>query len=160
MRLLLILALVCFTTIAESRPRTPVPQPDLWALGGPTDETRANRSTLSTPRVESTWSRPSGCPRRWCGCWASMEVFGRQVPGLFLARNWSGFPPASPAPGMAGWRNGHVFVLKSHVEGDIWMVSDGNSGRGMGRLHARSIRGYRIVNPSGQNKYAMAKGGE
>jgi hypothetical protein len=91
--------------------------------------------------------RPSGCPRSFCGCGASLRVFGRIVPELNLARNWLRFPRTAPAPGMVAARSGHVFVLEQHVEGDTWMAYDANSGGRATRLHARSLRGYTIVNP-------------
>jgi len=94
--------------------------------------------------------RPAGCPRRYCGCSASLYVFGRIIPELNLAATWARkFPRTSPAPGMVAARPGHVFVLMSHVEGNDWLVHDGNSGGGLTREHVRSIRGYRIVNPHG-----------
>ena len=91
--------------------------------------------------------RPSGCPRSFCGCGASLRVFGRIVPELNLAANWLRFPRTAPAPGMVAARHGHVFVLEQHVEGDTWMAYDANSGGHATRLHARSLRGYTVVNP-------------
>jgi len=94
--------------------------------------------------------RPSGCPRAFCGCEASLYVFGHIRPELNLASNWiRKFPRTSPAPGMAAVRNHHVMVLMSHVEGSNWMVHDGNSGGGVTREHIISIGGYVIVNPRG-----------
>ncbi|WP_244485260.1 hypothetical protein [Pseudolabrys sp. Root1462] len=93
--------------------------------------------------------RPAGCPHRFCGCEASLYVFGRIIPKLNLAANWRRvFPRAAPAPGMAAARSGHVFVLIAHVEGRLWLVHDGNSGGGKTRRHVRSIAGYTIVNPN------------
>jgi hypothetical protein len=74
-------------------------------------------------------------------------VFGRIVPELNLASNWLRFPRTAPAPGMVAARNGHVFVLEAHVEGDTWMAYDANSGGHATRIHARSLRGYTVVNP-------------
>jgi hypothetical protein len=91
--------------------------------------------------------RPAGCPHSFCGCGASIRVFGHIVPGLNLASNWLRFPRTSPAPGMVAARRGHVFVLEQHVEGDIWMAYDANSGGHSTRIHARSLRGYTVVNP-------------
>jgi hypothetical protein len=91
--------------------------------------------------------RPAGCPRSFCGCGAAIRVFGRIVPELNLAANWLRFPRASPAPGMAAARRGHVFVLERHIAGDIWLAYDANSGGHATRIHARSLRGYTIVNP-------------
>jgi hypothetical protein len=91
--------------------------------------------------------RPAGCPRSFCGCGASIRVFGHIVPGLNLASNWLRFPRAAPAPGMVAARRGHVFVLEQHLEGDTWTAYDANSGGHATRIHARSLRGYTVVNP-------------
>jgi hypothetical protein len=93
--------------------------------------------------------RPAGCPRRYCGCGASLHVFGRIIPALNLAANWLRFPRATPAPGMVAARRGHVFVLERHIGGSTWWVYDANSGRHRTRVHARSIAGFRIVDPHG-----------
>ena len=94
--------------------------------------------------------RPHGCPHRFCGCEASLYLFGKIRPELNLASNWiRKFPRTSPAPGMVAARSGHVMVLMSHVEGNDWLVHDGNSGGGLTREHVRSIKGYVIVNPRG-----------
>ena len=93
--------------------------------------------------------RPSGCPARFCGCGASLLVFGRIVPALNLAANWLRFPRTSPAPGMVAARRGHVFVLREHIAGKTWLVFDANLGRGKSRMHHRSIAGFTIVNPHG-----------
>lgn len=89
--------------------------------------------------------RPAGCPRRYCGCGASLHVFGRIIPSLNLAANWLRFPRAWPAAGMVAARRGHVFVLERHIIGSTWWVYDANSGRHRTRVHARSIAGFRIV---------------
>ena len=94
--------------------------------------------------------RPDGCPHAFCGCEASLYVFGQIRADLNLASNWARkFPHTSPAPGMAAVRNHHVMVLMSHVEGNNWLVHDGNSGGGLTREHVVSISGYTIVNPRG-----------
>ncbi|WP_165405814.1 hypothetical protein [Bradyrhizobium genosp. SA-3] len=93
--------------------------------------------------------RPAGCPSSFCGCGAALRVFGRVVPELNLAVNWLRFPRTSPAPGMVAARRGHVFVLERHLGGDIWMAYDANSGGHTTRMHARSLRGYTVVNPRG-----------
>lgn len=98
--------------------------------------------------------RPAGCPHAFCGCEASIYLFGRIVPDLNLAANWiRKFPRSSPAPGMAAARQHHVMVLISHVSGSDWLVHDGNSGHHLTRNHIRSIAGYIIVNP--HSRYAM-----
>jgi hypothetical protein len=48
---------------------------------------------------------------------------------------------------MAAARRGHVFVLKQHIRGMIWLVFDANSGGRKTRMHPRSIAGFVIVNP-------------
>lgn len=93
--------------------------------------------------------RPAGCPSRFCGCGASLHLFGRIIPALNLAANWLRFPRAMPAPRMAAARPGHVFVLESQIAGNVWLVYDANSGGHLTRLHARSIAGYAIVDPTG-----------
>jgi hypothetical protein len=93
--------------------------------------------------------RPAGCPSSFCGCGAALRVFGRIVPELNLAANWLRFPRTSPAPGMVAARHGHVFVLEQHLGGDTWMAYDANSGGHATRMHARSLRGYTVVNPRG-----------
>jgi hypothetical protein len=93
-------------------------------------------------------SRPSGCPRQFCGCAASLYIFGEIRPELNLASNWTRrFVRTEPSSGMVAARSGHVMVLMSHASGDEWLVHDGNSGGGRTREHVRSIRGYTIVNP-------------
>ena len=93
-------------------------------------------------------ARPTGCPHAFCGCEASLYLFGQIHPDLNLASNWlKKFPRSSPGPGAVAVRNHHVFVLMSHVSGSEWLVHDGNSGRGLIREHVRSISGYAVVNP-------------
>ena len=88
-------------------------------------------------RAQVVGGRPAGCPRSFCGCGASIRVFGHIVPGLNLAANWLRFPRTAPAPGMVAARRGHVFVLEQHVEGDTWMAYDANSG-------GHATRGWRV----------------
>jgi hypothetical protein len=110
---------------------------------------RTEMSGVNGDRGRVVGGRPAGCPRSFCGCGASIRVFGHIVPGLNLAANWLRFPRTSPAPGMVAARRGHVFVLEQHVEGDTWMAYDANSGGRATRIHARSLRGYTVVNPRG-----------
>lgn len=98
-------------------------------------------------RGQVVGGRPSGCPYRFCGCGASLHVFGRIIPALNLAANWLRFPRTAPAPKMVAARRGHVFVLERHVAGNMWIVFDANSGGHRTRIHPRSIAGYAIVNP-------------
>lgn len=99
--------------------------------------------------------RPAGCPAKFCGCGASIELFGRIIPTLNLAANWFKFPRSEPGHNKVAVRRGHVFVLKEHVQGSIWLVHDSNSGGRRTRLHQRSIAGYTIVDPS-RGKLALA----
>ena len=93
---------------------------------------------------------PHGCPRRaFCGCGASVHLFGHPVRSLFLSSNWLKFPRATPGRDMVAVRRGHVFVLKEQVDGNTWLVFDANSGGRATRMHNRSIAGYTIVNPRG-----------
>jgi hypothetical protein len=91
--------------------------------------------------------RPAGCPHAFCGCGASLHIFGRIIPALNLARNWLRFPRAEPAPGMVAVRRHHVFVLVRRISGKTWLAHDSNSGRGKTRVHPRSIAGFVIVDP-------------
>ena len=105
---------------------------------------------ISNGRPIVVGARPSECPRSFCGCEASLYLFGHVRPDLNLASNWMRkFPRTSPAPGMAAVRNHHVFVLMSQIGGSNWLVHDGNSGHGLIREHVRSISGYAVVNPQG-----------
>jgi hypothetical protein len=111
-------------------------------------------------RTTVVGGRPAGCPHSYCGCEASRYLFGQVRRDLNLASNWKRkFPKASPAPGMAAVRNHHVFVLMRHVDGNNWLVHDGNSGRGLTREHVRSIKGYTVVDPQGTriSKSVLAK---
>lgn len=104
-------------------------------------------ASVNVPEDRTIGGRPAGCPRAFCGCGASLRVFGRVVPELNLAANWLRFPRTSPAPGMVAARRGHVFVLEQSLGGDMWMAYDANSGGSATRIHARSLRGYTVVNP-------------
>lgn len=123
--------------------------------GAATQRTRDTPVIVRNVRTDANGNgvigrRPAGCPHRFCGCEASLYLFGKIRPELNLAANWiRKFPRASPAPRMAAARRGHVMVLISHVEGSKWLVHDGNSGGGLTRRHVRSISGYTIVNPHG-----------
>ena len=91
---------------------------------------------------------PVGCPHTaFCGCGAAMRLFGQPIRALWLAANWFRFPEAAPAPQMAAVRRHHVFILERHIQGNVWEVYDANSGHHATRIHAKSIAGYRIVNP-------------
>ncbi len=104
---------------------------------------------IAAPAQADVVSHPAGCPRvAFCGCGASVRLFGHPVRELYLARAWLKFRRTAAAPMKAAVRPGHVFVLLQHVLGDKWLVYDANSGRHQTRVHHRSIRGYTIVDPS------------
>lgn len=105
---------------------------------------------LATSAVAEIQPHPYPCPRRaFCGCGASVKVFGESRRDLWLARAWYRFPRSQPAPGTVAVRRHHVFVLLSHVSGSTWLVYDANSGGRKTRVHHRSIAGWAIVNPHG-----------
>lgn len=105
---------------------------------------RTGHRTIETGIVE----HPAGCPRSaFCGCGASVRIFGHSVRELWLAANWFRFPRTSPAPGMVAVRRHHVMVLEADLGGGMWQVYDANSGAHATRVHARSIAEYVIVNP-------------
>jgi hypothetical protein len=108
---------------------------------------RAEMVVQDGDRGQIVGGRPAGCPHSFCGCGAAIRVFGHIVPELNLAANWLRFPRTAPAPGMVAARRGHVFVLEQQLQGDVWMAYDANSGGRATRLHARSLRGYTVVNP-------------
>ncbi|MGY8679102.1 hypothetical protein Q2941_15075 [Bradyrhizobium sp. UFLA05-153] len=116
-------------------------------MRGAVADAQAAVTQVNVSGTQIVSGRPSGCPRSFCGCGAALHVFGRIVPELNLAANWLRFPRTSPAPGMVAARRGHVFVLEQHLQGDMWMAYDANSGGRSTRIHARSLRGYTVVNP-------------
>lgn len=104
-------------------------------------------------------AHPSGCPARaFCGCGASVEVFGRSIRELWLAANWFQFPRTSPAPGMVAVRRHHVFVIREVLGGNMVMAYDANSGGRQTRIHPRSLAGYVVVDPrAGRRSYAAVR---
>ena len=92
--------------------------------------------------------RPEGCPHAFCGCGASLYLFGRIIEPLNRAAEWiDRFPRAIASPGMAAARRHHVMVLMEHRGGDVWLVHDSNYGHRT-IVHERSISGYVVVNPN------------
>jgi hypothetical protein len=123
------------------RPLTPVTTPsESWMA-------TATYHTARTSQVVG--GRPAGCPTAYCGCGASLHLFGRIIPSLNLAANWFRFPRAAPGPGMAAVRRHHVMILEADLGGGAWRVFDANAGRHLTYVHARSIAGYVIVDPHG-----------
>lgn len=97
--------------------------------------------------------RPSGCPFRYCGC-GLRKFLGLADKRLDLAANWKRiFARAMPGPGrIAVWPR-HVAYIERMGAGNMAFMRDYNSGRGLSRLHWRSIAGAVIVDPS--QKIAM-----
>lgn len=126
---------------------TPMPAPRPLASEAYRAEPLSVGEGIQREAARVVGGRPAGCPHRYCGCGASLHIFGRIIPALNLAANWLRFPRAIPGPNMVAARRGHVFVLKQHIAGNTWLVFDANSGRGRTRIHPRSIVGYQIVNP-------------
>jgi hypothetical protein len=85
--------------------------------------------------------RPSVCPpRRWCGCWASIQKFGKSVRHLWVARAWAkeGSPASPDTANVVVWRN-HVGFVKAR-RGNQILVHSGNDGNAV-RERWRSTRG-------------------
>lgn len=127
---------------------------------------RATRGKVSSGKYNSRASsstaaqllpHPVGCPSRaFCGCGASIEVFGRSIRELWLASAWFKFPRAEPAPGMVAVRRHHVFVIREVRAPGLVLAYDANSGGRRTRLHLRSLAGFTVVNPRGGSRYATA----
>lgn len=101
---------------------------------------------------------PVGCPSRaFCGCGVSQHVFGKSFRDLWLAANWLIFPRAEPAAGMVAARRGHVFAILEYLGKNMVLAYDPNSGGRKTRIHKRSLRGFKVVNPHGSSKYAAVK---
>jgi hypothetical protein len=153
-------ALLCafFTMPAEARHRyqrqAPLQSDPMCGVLWPCEAASRHQIVTGIERISAraaarVVSHPVGCPARaFCGCGASVRVFGRSVRSLWLAAAWFKFPRATPAVGMVAVRRHHVFVLEGHIGGDVWQVFDANSDRRQTRIHPRSIAGYTIVNPS------------
>jgi hypothetical protein len=92
---------------------------------------------------------PAGCPARlFCGCGASIEVFGHSIRDLWAVSNWYRFPRAAPAAGMAVlWGTRHVAVIRQYFGDGTAMLYDANSGKGLTRLHRIRIAGLAVVDP-------------
>ena len=107
---------------------------------------RVEMAEANSSRSQVVGGRPAGCPRSFCGCGASIRVFGHVVPGLNLAANWLRFPRTSPAPGM---------VARVEDTSSFWSnTSEATSGWRMtpiGRARDQNSRalaaGYTVVNP-------------
>lgn len=98
---------------------------------------------------------PSGCPRTsFCGCGVSLHIFGKSIRELWLASNWLKFPSAIPGPGKVAARRGHVFAILKDLGSGRVLAYDPNSGGHKTRIWARSLAGYRVVDPGRRWAYA------
>jgi len=94
-------------------------------------------------------AHPAGCPfRLFCACGAAVDL-GLDPRTHMAARSYYRYPVSQPEPNTVAVRPHHVFVLKRHIEGLLWLVADYNSGGHASRLHVRSIAGYSIRRPRG-----------
>ena len=113
----------------------------------------AVRHTRTTPVI---LAHPAGCPRtRFCGCGASIKVFGKSIRSLWLAKNWFQFPASTPGPGKVAVRVGHVFVIIRNLGGGKVLAYDANSGGHKTRIHVRSLAGYSVRDPKIAIKIAL-----
>lgn len=100
---------------------------------------------------------PHGCPSySFCGCGASVKVFGHSIRELWLASNWFRFPKADPAPGMVAVRPGHIFVILEVVRRGVVLAWDANSGGHRTRIHLRQLAGFSVRDPHA-GRLAMAR---
>lgn len=122
--------------------------PDQHGVGASSYSTPESSRIIARYAERQVLPHPSGCPSRaFCGCGAALDVFGKHVRELWLARNWFKFPRTSPAPGMVAVRRHHVFVIRDVRGNNTVLAYDANSGRGRTHLHVRSLAGYVVVDP-------------
>lgn len=127
--------------------------------------TRTKKGTKRTPKTRIAYEtetaatilpHPSGCPTRaFCGCGASIRVFGHSIRSLWLARNWFEFPQTYAKPGAVAVRRHHVMVIEQVVGDNSALVYDANSGGHRTRLHVVSLAGYSIRDPHGHGRLAL-----
>ena len=74
--------------------------------------------------------RPVDCPRAWCGCWLSKQIFGENHRNLWVAKNWLKFPRTTPRVGsiavMSRRGGGHVGVVVDFDEEGNPILKSGN----------------------------------
>ncbi len=162
-RALLAFVALCFVaTTADARPRhtRPAVSESIYCPKDQTyrqtcGETVTRASTLRNQTANGNEAviiggRPSGCPRKYCGCGAA-RYLGLTDKRLNLAWNWARlFPRARAGAGMAVvWRH-HVALIVEMVGPKEARLRDYNSGGGLSRVHVRSIAGAVVVNPHSQ----------
>jgi len=85
--------------------------------------------------------RPSGCPHAYCGCGARLYL-GLSDVRLNLAWNWTRYYSGSTP--VAVWHH-HVAIIERMTGPHTAILRDYNSGRGLSRIHERSLAGARII---------------
>ena len=157
MRIIPAIALAClFASSAHAAPRQDNTSLSYCVSDGTYRTTCGQPETRATghARVSTGYSetqviggRPAGCPHAYCGC-ALARYLGLKDTRLNLAWNWTRiFPKAQAGAGMAVvWRH-HVAYIESMVGNGEALLRDYNSGRGLSRLHVRSIAGAVVVDP-------------
>ncbi len=109
---------------------------------------RSSRETNRQASGRVDLPHPVGCPHtEFCGCGASVDIFGHAIRSLFLAANWFQFPAAAPAPGMVAVRRHHVMVIRRPLPGNKAIVYNANGGNHRTYIGVRSLAGYSIRNP-------------
>lgn len=158
LRLIAVAVLACFAaTAADARPKQA--RHESAALAHCRDGTyRPSCIPGQIERIQShaysdatvIGGRPAGCPHAYCGCGLA-RYLGLSDKRLNRAWSWAQlFPRARPGPGMAVvWRH-HVALIESMVGPREAVLRDYNSGRGLSRIHVRSIAGAIVVNPNAQ----------
>lgn len=102
---------------------------------------RTSESRRSYADATVIGGRPAGCPRQYCGCGAA-RYLGLSDKRLNLAWNWTKYYHG-PTP-VAVWRH-HIAIIERMTGPHTAILRDYNSGRGLSRIHERSIAGARIV---------------
>lgn len=104
--------------------------------------------------------RPPGCPQQFCGCGASLEVFGKIIPRLNRAAQWflefRRVAHADATSGMVAGNTSHVFVLLRHIAGDDWLVKNYNGRGHRTSIQRRRLTHYTVVDPHNR-RYASAE---
>ncbi len=113
-------------------------------------DANGNRVARVSDQGSVIGGRPNGCPHAYCGC-GLRKYLGLSDKRLNLASNWARLFPheATPRPGLAAVRSGHVMYIESAAGNGQWVIRDYNSGGGLSRVHVRDLRGYVFVNPHG-----------
>lgn len=157
-------ALALVATTADARPRHKIAHAESAVAGQCAQDNNGRivcggnvQRTTSHPRVMASYEgatiiggRPAGCPRAYCGCGA-MAYLGLTDKRLWKAWNWTKFYNG-PTP-VAVWRH-HIAIIERMTGPTTAILRDYNSGRGLSRIHERSIAGARIV---GQVHFAAVR---